>query len=68
MSASKSEVAFRRFYDEAFSKGRLSVLDELVSKQFVEHEPPPPGFKTGVEGMKQLFNEMRPASPTSRSP
>lgn len=63
MSASRNEVSFRRFYDEALSKGKLSVLDELIAKEYVEHEPPPPGFKTGIEGMKQGINEMRAGFP-----
>lgn len=63
MSVPKNEVSFRRFYDEAISKGKLSVLDELIGRDYVEHEPPPPGFSTGIEGMKQIINEMRTGFP-----
>jgi len=53
----------RRIYDEAFSKGKLSVVDELVDRNFVEHEPLPPGFKPGIEGVKQLITSLRTGFP-----
>jgi len=67
MPAVSNEAILRRFYDEAFSKGKLGVVDELTDRNFVEHEPPPPGFKTGVEGLKQLIAAMRTGFPDMRA-
>lgn len=58
-----NKKALRRFYDEAFSKGKLSVVDELTDRNFVDHEPPPPGFKSGIEGLKQVIAAMRTGFP-----
>lgn len=63
MPAPTNEALLRRFYDEAFSKGRMSVVDELTDRSFVEHEPPPPGFKSGVEGLKQFIGAVRTGFP-----
>jgi len=42
MTSHTNEALLRRFYDEVYSKGKLSVVDELVDRNFVEHEPLPP--------------------------
>jgi len=63
MTSHTNEAVLRRFYDEVFSKGKLSVVDELADRNFVDHEPPLPGFKSGIEGVKQLINAMRTGFP-----
>ena len=63
MPTISNEALLRRFYDEAFSKGKLGVVDELTDRNFVEHEPPPPGFKPGIEGLKQLITTLRTGFP-----
>ncbi len=63
MPALTNEQAMRRFYDEAFSKGKLSVVDELTDRNFVDHEPPPAGFKSGIEGVKQIITALRAGFP-----
>jgi predicted ester cyclase len=37
MSGNEATRVFRRLIDEAFNDGRLSVLDELLTKDFVDH-------------------------------
>ncbi len=45
----------RRFYEE-IDKGNLSVIDELVAENYLDHNPPPfPGLPTAREGVKQAF-------------
>jgi len=46
----------QRFYKEVFENGNLDAVDDLVAKDHVEHEPPPPGvdMKPGSEGVKQV--------------
>ena len=63
MPAVTNEALLRRFYDEAFSKGKVSVVDELTDRNFVEHEPLPPGIKPGIEGLKQLILGLRAGFP-----
>lgn len=43
----------RQFY-ERLSAGDLTVVDELVSADFIEHEPVP-GLTPSKEGVRQLF-------------
>jgi len=62
MTSHTNEALLRRMYDEVFGKGKLSVVDELIDRNFVEHEPQP-GFKPGAEGLKQLIGAMRSGFP-----
>src|SRR3990172_9954380 len=66
MTSHTNEAVLRRFYDDAFSKGRLSVVDELADRNFVDHDTPLPGFKSGAEGLKQFIGAMRTGFPDLR--
>lgn len=55
-----NEQAFRRLFDEAFSQGSLSVVDEIVAPNFVEHQR---GAVSGVEGLKRLITMLRAGFP-----
>jgi len=46
----------RRFFKEVFDNGNLDAIDDLLVKDAVDHEKPPPGLtmKPGREGVKQL--------------
>jgi predicted SnoaL-like aldol condensation-catalyzing enzyme len=45
----------RRFYAE-IDAGNLGAMDELVSSDFVDHDPPPiPGLPAGRDGLKAAF-------------
>ena len=65
MTSHTNEALLRRFADEVFSKGKLSVVDDVMDRNFVEHEPLP-GFKSGVEGLKQFIGAMRTGFPDLR--
>ena len=54
-----------RLYDEVFSQGRLSVVDEIVSPDFVDHIPTLlPGQPTrGRESMRWFAQQYRAAFP-----
>jgi predicted ester cyclase len=43
----------RRLTNEAFLGGDLSVIDELVADDYVDHDPPP-GVSSDKEGFRQL--------------
>ena len=53
---------FTRLMDEAFNAGDLTVLDELVSPDFVEHQfetPRHPGRAVGPAGVARVVSELR---------
>lgn len=43
----------RRLTEEGFAKGNLAVFDEILSDDFVSHDPPP-GAPPNREGMKAV--------------
>lgn len=63
MSEEKNKALVRRFVEEIFNRGNMSVADELVAPDFVEHEELPPGIPSDREGVKQLTTMMRSAFP-----
>jgi predicted SnoaL-like aldol condensation-catalyzing enzyme len=52
----------RRLYDEVFSAGRLEVVDELMSDDYVNHDPPPGAGHTreDVKGIAAAFRSRIP--------
>jgi steroid delta-isomerase-like uncharacterized protein len=44
----------RRVYEEALNKRDLEVLDELVARDYIEHDPLP-GQGTGLQGVKDRY-------------
>ena len=63
MPTEQNKALFRRFVDEVFNHGNMSVIDELVAPDFVEHEELPPGIPQDLEGSKQLATMLRSAFP-----
>jgi steroid delta-isomerase-like uncharacterized protein len=63
MSVEQNKALFRRFVEEAFNKGNVSIIDELLAPNFVEREVLPPGTPGGREGVKQLTMMFRTAFP-----
>jgi len=48
---------------EVFSRGNISLVDELLAPDFVEHEELPPGIPPGREAVKQFSTLFRSAFP-----
>jgi predicted ester cyclase len=67
MSTTEAEnkARFRRTYEELLNGGELSVADELVAPDFVNHEAPP-GMDRGPESMRGLATMLRTAFPDLR--
>jgi steroid delta-isomerase-like uncharacterized protein len=61
MSA-ENKALIRRVYEEAWNKGNLAILDEVVSPDYVDHSLPP-GLPPGKEGIKQLIAMYQAAFP-----
>lgn len=52
----------RRILTEAFSQGRLEVLDEVLTEDFVNHNAPP-GLSRGSDGVKDVIRMERRGFP-----
>ena len=63
MSIEQNKALFRRMLEEALNQGNISLIDELVAPDFVEHEEVPPGAPAGREGVKMMFTMLRGAFP-----
>jgi predicted ester cyclase len=62
VSAEENKALFLRTYEELLNAGDLSVADELVAPEFVNHEAPP-GRDRGPESMRGLAAMLRTAFP-----
>jgi steroid delta-isomerase-like uncharacterized protein len=59
--AEDTKALLRRFYAEV-SAGNLTVIDETIADDFIEHEEFP-GIEPNKEGVKQFFALFRSAFP-----
>jgi steroid delta-isomerase-like uncharacterized protein len=57
-----NKASFRRAYEELFNQGNLSLVEELVAPDFLNHEAPS-GSNRGPESMRQLIRMLRTAFP-----
>jgi steroid delta-isomerase-like uncharacterized protein len=62
MSTEQNKQLMRRLLEDDISKGDLSVADEIISPDFVDHTNPP-GMQHGIDGHKQIFTLFRNAFP-----
>ena len=58
----ENKELFRRTYEELLNGGNLSVADDLVSAEFLNHEAPP-GRDRGPESVRGLATMLRTAFP-----
>ena len=59
----ENKAVVQRFYAE-IDAGNLEAMDELVSADFVDHDPPPiPGLPPGLAGLKKAFEIFWHATP-----
>jgi predicted ester cyclase len=61
----ENKARFRRTYEELLNQGNLSLADELVAPDFLNHEAPP-GRNRGPESMRGLATMLRTAFPDLR--
>ncbi len=62
MSSEENKTQFRRTYNDLLNRGDLSIADELVAPEFLNHEAPP-GSNRGPDSMRQLAMMLRTAFP-----
>src|SRR5215472_10539502 len=64
MSTATNKAIMRRVFEEGLNQGRLEVVDELFSTQFVDHSTPEQ--VAGAEGVKNYFATVRDGFPDMR--
>ena len=63
MSTEENRALVRRFVKEVFNQGDFDALEEIVTPDYVHHDPTTGEFGSGVEGFKQLLGYYRKAFP-----
>jgi predicted ester cyclase len=59
----RNKAQFRRTYEEMFNQGNLSIAEELVAPDCVNHEIPPGLNNRGAESARQMVKMLRSAFP-----
>lgn len=60
----ENKALVRRFVDEVYNEGNLGFIDEVLSPDWVEHDPnSPEGIGNGVEGARRFAAMYRSAFP-----
>jgi predicted ester cyclase len=59
---SSNKAVLHRVLEEVFEQGRLEVLDEVLTEDFVNHRTPP-GVDSGIRGLKQIVGLERAGFP-----
>ena len=62
----ENKALVRRLFEEFVSKGNLSLADELIAEDFIDHNPSGPDQGPGPEGLKQVFAARWTAFPDLR--
>ena len=62
MASDEIKARMRRIPLEVFNQGNLAVVDEVVAPDYIEHALPP-GFPSGLEGLKAFVSAVRAAFP-----
>ncbi|SIN89146.1 ester cyclase [Chitinophaga niabensis] len=52
-----------RYYNEVWNEGKLAVLDELLSKDYINHTPSTPNPPPGPDGLKPIIKAIRKGFP-----
>ena len=64
ITENENEVLARRFCIEIFQKGKFSLADEILTPDFVLHNPVvPPELSKGSEGVKRFASFVADSSP-----
>ncbi len=66
MSEENHEALVRKFYEEVWNKGNLTVADEVFADDYVRHDLRPGNLPPGPEGQKKIARDFRNAFPDLR--
>ena len=64
MSIEENKAAVRRLIEEAFNKGNLAVVPEIIAPEYVHHTmlgeiKGPDGFEQVITGMRNTFPDLK---------
>jgi predicted ester cyclase len=62
MSSAENKALIRRFFEEIDARRDVSVIDDFISPEFVDHSPSP-GMSPDIEGQRQSFLHFLEATP-----
>ena len=62
MAARNAEIS-RRIFEDVWNRKNLSAVDDLMSADYVHHDPSSPVVPSGVDGYKQFVNYYMNAFP-----
>ena len=63
MRTEENKSILRRYFEEAWNRGQLDVLDDIVAAHYVNHDPAVPGLLPGPDGLKAIMTGFRAAFP-----
>ncbi len=63
MSTEENKARMRRIPEEVYNQGNLAAADDLLAADYIEHLPLPPGWPSGLPGLKQFVTMTRSAFP-----
>ena len=61
MLEEQNKAIVLRVYDEAFGQGRTEVINELISEDYIQHNPMVPNGPEGLIGYIEMLKSMDPA-------
>jgi steroid delta-isomerase-like uncharacterized protein len=59
----KLQAAVQEFYDRGWNRGDLSIIDELFSPEYQDHDAAAQTGTSGVDGARQFIETFRAAIP-----
>jgi steroid delta-isomerase-like uncharacterized protein len=62
MSAEENKALVRRWFEE-LDKRNFDIIDELISEDYIDHNPPLPDLPPGREGVRQSSLRLNAAFP-----
>jgi steroid delta-isomerase-like uncharacterized protein len=62
MAAPTAELS-RRIFEDVWNRKNLSAIDDLLSADYIHHDPSSPAVPRGIDGYKQFVNSYMNAFP-----
>src|SRR5258708_22692956 len=62
MAARNAELS-RRIFEDVWNRKNLSAVDEIISADYVHHDPSSPAVPSAIDGYKQFVNSYMTAFP-----
>ena len=63
MSPEENKAQYQRTFEEVFNQGNLTIVDDLVAPDFLNHEVPPGMNNRGPDSTRQIVMMLRTAFP-----